>query len=146
MIQLQIRELEHRRHTKQEERARIITSYRKGIIGEQDLEQELAAIEQEETILQEQLNDLLGQSKSVEAQRTYLRSSENLSAELHARLDEALDWELKRQLVETLVRGLKVDTSQDRKSSRVHVVYGFAPPKPLRPSIAIGTGTGSGRR
>jgi hypothetical protein len=70
-----------------------------------------------------------------------LRSAEDLLQELGRRLDEPLDWELKRQLVQTLVEAIRVETvEQDgKKQAVVTVSYRFTPP-------ATCTGRGSWQR
>jgi hypothetical protein len=49
---------------------------------------------------------------------------------LNGRLDAPVTWELKREIVETLVGSVRVDTVEEsgKKEALVHVIYSFDPP------------------
>ena len=63
--------------------------------------------------------------------------------------DEPLTWELKRQLVETLVEGIEVETveSNGKKEAIIHVSYRFGSPESREVTLAENhTGTGFARQ
>lgn len=66
----------------------------------------------------------------VQAATSRIDSAEALLRELNGRLDGPVTWEVKRELVETLVDGIRVDTVEKdgRKEAIVHVTYCFDPP------------------
>ena len=58
-----------------------------------------------------------------------LRTAEDLLRELHLRRDESLSWDVKRQLVELLVVGVRVDTEvgNGKEAPAADVTYAFTP-------------------
>jgi hypothetical protein len=75
---------------------------------------------------------------------TQMRAAEDILLDLNSRLDQTLTWDLKRQIVGTLVETARMDTIPDgkRKLARITARYRFGQNR----GIANRGGTGSGRR
>jgi hypothetical protein len=88
-------------------------------------------VEKERRDLTEALEAARERVGCVQAVTSQIDSEEALLKELNGRLDEPITWELKRELVETLVEGIRVDTVNEngRKEAVVHVTYNFDPPQ-----------------
>lgn len=95
---------------KQAERDTVIALFRRGRIDDATLNRQLDLISEEEAELREQLT--VRETAFAEASRAQddLHSADVLLSELHARLDAPPEWEMKRQLVETLVGCVRIDT------------------------------------
>lgn len=63
---------------------------------------------------------------------TQLQSTESLLENLRGRIAAGLRWEVKRQLVDALVGGIRIDTTQDGGDKRASIVvtYRFASVSP----------------
>jgi len=122
------------------EKDKVITLYRRGRIDESDLDRQLDEVQQEEEGVRGELAVLQERLRSVQEKEEGLRGALELLKRLARELEEPITWELRRQLVEALVEGVRVDTVQDgagRKEAHVTVTYRFGP------STALGTGMGS---
>jgi len=110
------------------ERDRILGLFRKGRIKEDALAVQLDQIDHEEAALKARIEDLSAQLRGLEVGVEQLSSAGALLAKLRARLDEPISWELKRQLVEKLVAGIRVDTFQEngKRCAAVTVTYRLA--------------------
>ncbi|MEE9199576.1 MAG: recombinase family protein [Dehalococcoidia bacterium] len=115
---------------KREERDRILDLYRRNIIGVSSLERQMDAISAEETLLSQRIVALTEQQSSQEAQRHHLETAEALLQELHKKLANPIPFEVKRQIVESLIAEIAIDTRQEekRKEARVAVTYRFEEP------------------
>jgi site-specific DNA recombinase len=115
---------------KSAERDRILTLYRRGTIGDELLDRQMAEIERERRELKEALDEARQRLTGVQDATSHLDSADTLLRELNRRLDDPLTWELKREIVETLVEGIRVDTTEEggRREAIVHVTYRFDPP------------------
>jgi site-specific DNA recombinase len=113
--------------SKKKERDLVIGLFRKGRISVGDLDTQLDQIDREETQLNQQIAELSHQSKTTETVSLQLSSVENLLLELNQALDQPFTWEMKRKLVETLVKEIRVDTVQEdaKKYAQVTVGYWF---------------------
>lgn len=133
---------------KAKERDIVVGLYRKGRIDADTLDRQLDQVQKEEAVLKERATSLTLQAQAAEESGKQLRSAEDLLRELNRHLDEPLTWELKRQLVETLVETIRVDTvgegSQISKEAVVTVKYCFGTTKDT--AIVTCTGTGSWRQ
>ena len=98
---------------KSKERDIVVSLFRRGRIDETALDRQLDLIQQEEAALKEEAARLTRQAQGAEEAGAQLRSAEDLLRELSRRLDAPLTWELKRQLIETLVEGIVVETEGD---------------------------------
>jgi hypothetical protein len=102
----------------------------------------MAAVEKEERALTDQIEtakDSLGQRDH--ANRSFATCKALLDA-LGARLDEPISWEVKREFVEVLVAGIKIDTTElsGAKTNVVMITYKFAD------TVNTCTGRGSSQR
>jgi site-specific DNA recombinase len=122
---------------KASERQRVLGLYRRGRIEEISLDAQLGEIEAEERVLAARVAELENEINRSQIPEQQLCSVESLLAKLRKRLDGPLSWELKRQLVEVLVSGLKIDTTMNGKSRQniVTITYKFSP------SVETCTGT-----
>jgi site-specific DNA recombinase len=142
----QVTRLEGLLAQKVDERSRVVSLFRRGRLSDTELDAQMDEIGKEETALEARASELrakLGHSGSIV---TTVRSAETLLAELRKRLDEPVCWELKRNLIEVLVGGIRVETEydDDRKHGRTTVMYRFSQPDGEMPLIlaqAYGAGT-----
>ncbi|MBU1702191.1 MAG: recombinase family protein [Candidatus Eisenbacteria bacterium] len=131
---------------KDEERERIVTLYRRGTIEPAILDRQIKAIETERGELKAALETARERLCGVTDAKTGIDSAETLLRELNGRLDGTLTWELKREIVETLVEQIRVETVEEggKKQAVVHVTYKFDPP--LKPTLVARTHSGSSRQ
>ncbi len=124
----QLIRLENALRQKVSERDKVVGLFRRGRIGSDALDKQLDEIASEETSLRLQIDDLAAKLRGIEAGDKNLASTEALLQELGRRLDEPISWDIKRQLIEIFVRGIRVDTieSSGKKVNTVTVTYRFA--------------------
>ena len=117
--------------TKEKERSNILALYRRGRIDDATVDQQLTEVESERAGLVAALNDAKDRLRGVESASASLTSAEVLLAELNACLDAPLTFELKRELVETLVEGIRIDIRPEngKREMIATVTYRFAPPE-----------------
>jgi site-specific DNA recombinase len=122
------------------ERNLMLSLYRKGTIDERTLDQQLADVTAEEDSLRTRIQELEGRVRHRIDETEGLRSAEALLRKLHSALDQNPTWETKRQIVELLVSGIRVDTLEEDgvKRARVNVTYRFDPPQEQGTTVAIG--------
>lgn len=127
--------------TKIAEKDTVITLFRRGRIDDRALDRQLDQIQQEEAGLEALIGQLQEQISSVQVIEQSLRSAEGMLQSLCQRLgEEPLTWKLKRQLVETLVERICVETFENeagKKETKTTVTYRFGA------STATGTGKDS---
>jgi site-specific DNA recombinase len=113
---------------KNTERDRVLGLFRKGRISEDALDRQMDQIDGEEATIRASIEELSARLQGVEAGSARLSSAGALLSKLRARLDEPLSWEVKRQLIETLVGSIRVDTLQEngKRCAAVTVTYRFA--------------------
>jgi len=124
------------------ERNRILGLFRKGRISEADLERQMDEIDSEETGLRAQIEELSSGIRGVANVSAQIQSTQALLEKLRGLLDQGLSWEIKRQLIEALVGGIRIDTQEEggKRCASIVVTYRFAG------SIATCTGKDSWRQ
>ena len=112
------------------ERSRVVSLFRRGRLTDAQLDAEMDEIGKEETALEAQAADLRGKLGHAGSIAATVRSAETLLAELRKRLDEPVSWELKRNLIEVLVSGIRVETVDggEGKQAKTTVIYRFSSP------------------
>jgi site-specific DNA recombinase len=127
----EIKRLDQAILAKANERDQVITWCRRGRISEADMDRQLDEIQAEEVGLKKELERLSGLARSAETASAQLKTAEQLLLDLNQKLDQPITWELKRQLVETLVEEIVVETleSNGKKEAIVHVSYRFGSPQ-----------------
>jgi site-specific DNA recombinase len=127
------RRLEGLLTAKATERNRVVGLYRRGRLTDAELDQQMSEIGQEEAALQAQLEELNGRMVNVGSIGANLGSAETLLTKLRHRLDAPVSWECKRQLIEVLVRGIRVETVETGgvTQPKVTVTYRFDKPNEL---------------
>jgi site-specific DNA recombinase len=132
---------------KAEERNRVVGLFRRGRLDDKALDQQMDEIGKEETALELQLEELRGKVTSSESIAANLSSAEALLGKLRKRLDGPVSWEIKRQLVEILVAGIRVDTTESWgvKQSEITVNYRFAQPENALPMVVTRAYSGNSR-
>jgi hypothetical protein len=110
------------------ERSRVVALYRRGRLTEAHLDDQLADIDQEEMALKAQLEEVQGKLAGAASISTTVSTAESLLMKLGARLDQPISWECKRQLIEALVGGVRVETieTEGKREAIVTVTYRFA--------------------
>ena len=86
--------------------------YRKGHISDDTVERQMEEIEAEETRLRSKVLELRQRMEGVETESSQLESAAGILERLGARLEGALSWEMRRELVECLVEQVRVDTTE----------------------------------
>ena len=112
----------------------VLNLFRKTRINEPTLNKQIDKIERERQHL-----DRLVQKIETDAERSArsaanLAEAEDLIRELNTRLDLPLTWELKRQLVERLVEGIRVETESfvSRTEAKVFFTFRFSKPVEMK--------------
>ena len=132
---------------KAEERNRILGLFRRGRLDDKALDQQMDEIGKEQAALELQLEELRGKITSAESIAATISSAESLLAKLRKRLDGPICWEMKRQLVEILVAGIRVNTTESWgvKQAEITVNYRFAQPDGAMPVVVTQSYTGNSR-
>jgi len=136
-LQKKVTRLEGLLAQKSTERTRVVALYRRGRLTDNELDAQMDEIGKEETALQAQIDELRGKLGHAGTIGDTVRSAQALLAELRKRLDEPLSWELKRQLIEVLVAGIRVETVEEFgvKQSKTTVSYRFCQPDQPMPVV-----------
>src|SRR5258706_1576891 len=147
-VQHQVRRLEGLVSQKASERTRVVGLFRRGRLTDAQLDAQMDEIGKEEAALQTQIEELGARVASADSIDANIGSAEALLAKLRKRLDEPVLWEQKRQLIETLVAGVRVETfEQDGvKQTRVTVTYRFSEPDQPMPLVLPQTYASNGIR
>ena len=116
--------------SKDSERNAVLALFRRGRIDAATLDQQLDEVERERgqlAVLIRELEDRRGQSAAAEAR---IRSVEDLLIRLSHCLGEPLTWEVKREVVESLVDSIRVETipGDGTKEISAVVTYCFSTP------------------
>ena len=118
------------------ERERIMTLFRRGRASLQDTESQLEAIEQEAATIRMSLDAMQAQRNLAEAFESHYTEATTLLMSLRERLEEierTNDLALKRQVIELLVAGIRVDTTlmpgpkRAKKQATITITYTFGP-------------------
>jgi site-specific DNA recombinase len=119
---------------KGEERDRVLSLYRKGRITEEMVERQMQQIAQEEDALRGELCELSVRLEGIGTEAAQLTAARAALETLGARLQEPLSWESRRQLVESLVEGVRVDTrgEAEERIAVITVTYRFSASPALR--------------
>jgi site-specific DNA recombinase len=112
---------------KAEERNKVVGLYRRGRLNDAELDRQMEEIDKDAAGLTTQISELEGKLGAADAHGEFLESAQGLLTRLRARLDQPLTWERKRQLVELLVGGIRIETLRDGKKREniVTVTYRF---------------------
>jgi DNA-binding transcriptional regulator YiaG len=106
----------------------VLTLFRKGRISETDLNRQLDQVDREESAIRRNIDEIDSQLRSAECFHAQIASVVPLLDKLRELLDHGIRFDTKRQIVETLVGGIRIDTSERHgvKDSDVHVSFKFA--------------------
>jgi site-specific DNA recombinase len=125
-----IRQTEAALRAKAGEANQVVALYRKGLIAEDMLASQLEEVRREERTLQEEIGRLA--TIAAQNQSFAYRSAQTteLLANLRTRMEEPVSREMKRQLIECLVKSIQIETVEEKTErwARVHVHYSFEPP------------------
>ena len=109
------------------ERIKVVGLYRRGRLNDAELDQQVEEIDKEAAGLAAQIAELEGKLGSADSNGPVLEDAQALLTRLRQRLDQPLTYERKRQLVELLVGGIRIETIRDgkKKENIVTVTYRF---------------------
>jgi site-specific DNA recombinase len=109
------------------ERNKVVGLYRKGILNDAELAQQLDEIDKEAAGLASQIEELELKQGGVDSNAAAVENAETLLTRLRERLDQPMTYERKRQLVELLVGGIRIDTirTAEKRENVVTVTYRF---------------------
>jgi site-specific DNA recombinase len=113
---------------KSEERTKMVGLYRRGRLNDAELDQQMEEIDKDAAGLTTQIEELESKLGATESNDADLESAEALLTRLRKRLEQPLTFERKRQLVELLVGGIRVETIRDgaKRENVVTVTYRFS--------------------
>jgi site-specific DNA recombinase len=116
-------------HEKLGERGRVLALYRRGRIDVDSLENQLQEIEAEENSLHREQEGAAEAGRTLRTVEAAMGQAEELLQRLRSRLEQGISWELKRELIETLVEGAEIETldTETGREAVVHVRYRFNP-------------------
>jgi transcriptional regulator with XRE-family HTH domain len=119
------------------ERNRVVGLYRRGRLTDAELDAQMEEIGREETAIEAQVTELRGRIAGADTIGANISSAQALLAKLRKRLDEPVSWELKRRLIEVLVAGVRVETSEECgvRQARTTVTYRFSQPDQPMPLV-----------
>ena len=112
---------------KADERNKVVGLYRRGRLNDAELDRQMEEIDKDAAGLAAQIAELECKIGGAEASSGLLESAQGLLTRLRARLDQPLTWERKRQLVELLVGGIRIETIRngEKRENIVTVTYRF---------------------
>jgi site-specific DNA recombinase len=112
---------------KADERNKVVGLYRKGLLNDAELEEQLTDVDGESKGLSSQIEELERKLGGVDSNRMAMENTETILTQLRKRLDEGLPWERKRQLIELLVGGIRIETIRngEKPANVVTVTYRF---------------------
>lgn len=112
---------------KADERNRVVGLYRRGRLNDAELDQQMEEIDKDVAGLSAQIEELERKPGGTDSNGVALEGAEALLRRLRERLDQPLTWERKRQLVELLVGGIRIETirSGEKRENIVTVTYRF---------------------
>ncbi len=111
---------------KDNERARVVGLYRKGIITVDDLEGQLATVKAETKAAQARLTHIEQELTNTELRKVQFTTIEDRLGEIRSILDGGLTYQVKRQIVELLVTQVKVTTVGEGTSRHIDAEVTFA--------------------
>jgi hypothetical protein len=125
---------------KGEERDWVLGLYRKGHIAENAVERQMQQIAQEEDTLRGALGELSARLAGMGTEAAQLAAARTALEALGARLEEPLSWEARRQLLESLVEQVRVNTCEQGRErvAMVSVTYRFSTSPAIRQRTAKG--------
>jgi hypothetical protein len=106
-----------------------MTLFRHGRVTLQDAERHLDTIASEEATLRHQLGAMEAQKALAEAAEAHMTEARLLLARLHDQIEsiDAIDNQsMKREVIEMLVRKIRIDTKPDRHVTAT-ITYAFSP-------------------
>ncbi|MGH2331071.1 recombinase family protein [Thermoanaerobacter mathranii] len=129
-------ELEHEKQTilktlkeKQLERQNILDLYRRKIITTEDVERQFQKIDNEMKTLENRIKEIEDQIAAEETLLSSINTAEELLENLRAKLEDNPPFEVRREIVRTLVKEIIVDTKFDEKNrpyAVIKVKYNFS--------------------
>jgi site-specific DNA recombinase len=141
-IRDRLRRLRALLEAKSGERNKVVSIYRKGLLNDAELAQQLQDIDRESAGLNAQIEELELKLGGMDSNRLALDTTEGLLTRLRKRLDEPLTCNLKRQLLELLVGAIRIETIRTGKKPENVVTVAYRFPS----AVETCTGTDSLRR
>jgi site-specific DNA recombinase len=113
---------------KDRERNNVVGLYRKVMLNDAEFARQLDEIDKEGAGLACQIEELESKQGGVASNAAAVENVETLLTRLRERLDQPMTYERKRQLVELLVGGIRIDTirTAEKRENVVTVTYRFA--------------------
>jgi len=112
---------------KAEERNKVVSLYRRGRLNDAELDQQVDEIDKDAAGLAAQIQELEAKLGGADANGAVLEGAEALLTRLRKRLDQPLAFDRRRQLVELLVGGIRIETIRngEKRETIVTVTYRF---------------------
>jgi site-specific DNA recombinase len=112
---------------KASERNKVVSLYRKNRLNDAELDKQLTDIDRETAALSSQVEELERKLAGIDLNSPAVEHTEAILRRLAERLDRGLTFVQKRQLVELLVGGVRIDTIRDgqKPENVVAVTYRF---------------------
>jgi len=106
-------------------------------LGEVALDAQMDEIGKEEAALEAQIGELRGRLGGATTADASISSAQTLLTKLRKRLSEPLSWELKGQLVEALVAGVRVETLEIDGVKQARVIATYRLRQPHEATLAV---------
>ena len=121
------RQLQQAIALKESEKDRILDAYRRGFMDIEALEVQVQRSREELDPLMEELVSIASGDAAIGRNVGRLVDAEGLLKQLQGRVEGALDWTTKRQVIEALVWGIEIQTTGTgrRKQATVEITYAF---------------------
>jgi site-specific DNA recombinase len=109
------------------ERSKVVGLYRRGRLNDAELDEQVEEIDKDAAGLTAQIAELESKLGGTDSNGAALEGAEALLTRLRKRLDQPLTFERRRQLVELLVGGIRVETIRngEKRENIVTVTYRF---------------------
>jgi site-specific DNA recombinase len=136
-IQNQLKRLEQLLAEKAHERDRVLVLYRRGRLNDAELDRQLDEVGREQTVLDAQIAELRAKVAGVDAIGSSINSAQALLEKLRKRLDQPVSFDIMRRLIEILVAGIRVETTEvgGVKVATTTVTYRFGEPDQPLPLV-----------
>jgi site-specific DNA recombinase len=136
---------------KETERERIMTLFRRGRASVDDVERQLDAIAQEEGQLRGMLEAIRAQEAIADALEIQVTNATALLTRFRdelAEIERTDDWRRRRTVIESLVVGITIRTTNDgpRRQTIIEPKYAFGNPETRRMSVAESSTSSPGAR
>jgi len=127
---------------KEDEWESLLRLYRRGQMSEASLDLQMKEVNDEESSLKAEFQRIQSELLKAQNSNESLLSVENILFKLRLNLDAELSWDVKKEIVDALVEGIRVETVETEKGKKpfVKVKYRFEKPDSVAENAQVSTG------